>query len=101
MGSCLSAGKTRRTPNLSPFRKNPNNNLEYEEEPEEVSDEEQQKSKGWNQYNQWVREHLLEKWSDEADERRNRGLPAKEIDEERLVEMIMFGIASNQLRGVV
>lgn len=73
------------------------------EESEEVSDAEgQQKSDGWNQYNEWVRNRLLEKWSNEANELRNCGLPAKEeIDEETLVEMIMFGIALNRLRGVV
>jgi hypothetical protein len=52
-----------------------------------------------SQYNQWVRKRLLD---NEVDERRKRGLPPKEeIDEERLVEIVIFGMASKGLRGFV
>lgn len=92
MGNCLPSFSQRNKKAVeSQFA--PEEDEEYEDELD-VSDDEEQKSDGQNQYNQWVRSRLLKKWSDEADERRESGLPAKEIGEERLVEMLMFGLAS-------
>lgn len=89
MGNCLPSFSQRNKKAVEPqFAR------EEDEEYEDELDDEEQKSDGRNQYNQWVRSRLLKKWSDEADERRESGLPAKEIGDERLVEMLMFGLAS-------
>jgi len=76
---------------------------EHETDLEIQSDEDEEisgRSTGWDQYHTWARGHLLEKWSNEAEERRRLGLPPKEeIDCETLTEMIMFGLASKGLRS--
>jgi hypothetical protein len=105
MGSCLSSfsqKKERAAESQSVQDESDEYEEECEEESEDVLYEGGQKPDGWSQYNQWVRKRLLDKWSDEADERRKCGLsPKEEIDEERLVEMIMFGMASKGLKGLV
>jgi hypothetical protein len=76
---------------------------EYETDSETQADSEGEemsgKASGWDQYNTWVRGHLLDKWSAEAAERRHLGLPPKdEIDPEMLTEMLMFGLASKGIK---
>ncbi len=80
---------------------------EYQADSEEPSDDDTsnedeetpQRLSGWDQYHMWVRKRMLDKWSAQADERKRLGCPPKDtVDDEDIMDMLMFGLASNGIK---
>lgn len=57
---------------------------------------------GWDQYNMWVRKRMFDKWSAQAEERKRSGRPPKDtFDDEEIMDMLMFGLASNGINPML